>query len=85
MFTQKRHSRTPVLECLDTRLVLNGSGGIAHVAAQVSILSPASRVALNPQPLPPRIAPGGLNLQVTAADQLNPQPLPPGGGLRFKF
>ena len=41
MFTQKRRSRTLVLEVLDTRLALSG-GGFTHVAAaQVSMATGA--------------------------------------------
>ena len=81
MFTQKRRSRTLVLEVLDTRLALSGFNSIAHVAAaQVSMATTASHIQLNPQPLPPG-NPGGINLGFNIADKLNPQPLPPGGGL----
>ncbi len=79
MFTQKRRTRTLVLEVLDTRLSLSGLGGIA--AAQVSMATAAGYVQLNPQPLPPRFDPSGTNLGGTMAEKLNPQPLPPSGGL----
>jgi hypothetical protein len=79
MFTQKRRSRTLVLEVLDTRLALSGFGGMA--AAQVSMATAAGYVQLNPQPLPPRFDLSGSHLGNTIADELNPQPLPPSGGL----
>jgi hypothetical protein len=78
MFTQKRRSRPQVLEVLDTRLALSGFGGMA--AAQVSMATPAGYVQLNPQPLPPRLDPSGINFGANIADKLNPQPLPPKGG-----
>jgi hypothetical protein len=85
MSTRQRRRRSPALEVLDTRLALNGFGGFAQAAVQVSMVPAASHVALNPQPLPPRIAYGGGGLDTNIADELNPQPLPPGGGPMLWF
>jgi hypothetical protein len=38
--------------------------------------SPASKVSLNPQPLPPKVATGGASSRASKVS-LNPQPLPP--------